>query len=79
MGGDEFVVLLEDIQVPEHAAIVAEKIHSAISQTINMEGRSLRIQPSIGIAIYPEHGDGVQRLLKHADEAMYLSKKRGIT
>jgi diguanylate cyclase (GGDEF)-like protein/PAS domain S-box-containing protein len=79
MGGDEFVVLLEDIQVPEHAAIVAEKIHSAISQPINMEGRSLRIQPSIGIAIYPEHGDGVQRLLKHADEAMYLSKKRGIT
>jgi diguanylate cyclase (GGDEF)-like protein/PAS domain S-box-containing protein len=74
IGGDEFVVLLESIQLSEHASIVAEKIRSALSQPITIEGHSLRILPSIGIALYPEHGDGVQQLLKHADEAMYFAK-----
>jgi diguanylate cyclase (GGDEF)-like protein/PAS domain S-box-containing protein len=77
IGGDEFVVLLESIQSPEHAALVAEKIRSALDQPLNIDGHSLRILPSIGIALYPEHGDGVQQLLKHADEAMYVAKKNG--
>lgn len=75
MGGDEFVVLLEDIQLPEHASIVAEKIRCAISQPINIDGHNLYILPSIGIAHYPEHGEEMRQLLKHADEAMYFSKK----
>jgi diguanylate cyclase (GGDEF)-like protein/PAS domain S-box-containing protein len=75
MGGDEFVVLLENIQLPEHAANVAKKIRSAISQPIKIEGCSLCILPSIGIALYPDHGDEAQQLLRHADEAMYFEKK----
>lgn len=77
IGGDEFVVLLESIQLPEHASMVAEKIRSALNQPINIDGHSLRILPSIGIALYPEHGDGEQQLLRHADEAMYFAKKNG--
>ncbi len=75
MGGDEFVVLLENIELPEHASNVAEKIRSAISQPIKIGGRSLCILPSIGIALYPDHGDEAQQLLRHADEAMYFEKK----
>ena len=77
MGGDEFVVLLENIHLPEHASNVAQKIRSAISQPIKIEGRSLCILPSIGIALYPDHGDEAQQLLRHADEAMYFEKKSG--
>ncbi|SOD39821.1 sensor domain-containing protein [Nitrosovibrio sp. Nv4] len=75
MGGDEFVVLLENIQLPEHASNVAKKIRSAIGQPIKVEGCSLCILPSIGIALYPDHGDEAQQLLRHADEAMYFEKK----
>ena len=75
IGGDEFVVLLECIQLPEHAALVVEKIRSAFQTPLHIEGHSLSILPSIGIALYPEHGDEGQKLLKHADEAMYAEKK----
>lgn len=75
MGGDEFVVLLENIQWPEHASNVARKIRSAISQPIKIESCSLCILPSIGIALYPDHGDEAHQLLRHADKAMYLEKK----
>ncbi|HVK56758.1 MAG TPA: diguanylate cyclase [Burkholderiales bacterium] len=75
IGGDEFVVLLEDIQLPEHASVVAEKIRTDLSYPISIDGCNLHIQPSIGIALCPDHGDSAQQLLKHADEAMYFAKK----
>ncbi len=75
IGGDEFVVLLECIQLPEHAMMVAEKIRSAFQAPLHIEGHSVNVLPSIGIALYPEHGDEEQQLLKHADEAMYAEKK----
>ncbi len=76
VGGDEFVVLLQCIALPEHAAHVAEKIREALSHPFIMNGHSLNIVPSVGIALYPEHGDDEQQLLDHADKAMYFSKKR---
>lgn len=77
LGGDEFVVLLESGLARDHAPAVAEKILSAFSQPFDLEGQRLNIQPSIGIAIYPEHGHEERHLLGHADKAMYLSKKNG--
>ncbi|MBX9754601.1 MAG: sensor domain-containing diguanylate cyclase, partial [Pseudomonadaceae bacterium] len=74
IGGDEFVVLLETIKQPQTALLVAGKIRAALSQPMDLEGRNMHILPSIGIAHYPEHGDGVAQLLKHADEAMYADK-----
>lgn len=74
VGGDEFVVLLRRIPSPEQAALVAEKIRSALNQPFTIDGHSLNITPSIGIALYPEHGDDEQQLLKHADKAMYFAK-----
>lgn len=77
IGGDEFLVLLHNIQFPEDALRVAEKIHCALNHPLDMEGHSLRTLLSIGIALYPEHGMEEKQLLKHADEAMYFAKKNG--
>jgi len=77
LGGDEFVVLLEGSQAREHATAAAEKILAAFSQPFDLEGNRVHIQPSIGVAIYPEHGGEEHHLLGHADEAMYVSKKSG--
>ena len=77
LGGDEFVVLLEGGQAREHASEAAHKILAAFRQDFDLEGQRLYIQPSIGAAIYPEHGGEEHRLLSHADEAMYLSKRNG--
>lgn len=75
LGGDEFAVLLEDVHEPEAAASVAEKIRSAIACPISIESRQLHILPSIGIALYPDHGATIGQLLEHADKAMYTAKK----
>ena len=75
IGGDEFALLLESPGSAENAAAVAEKVRDVLSLPMDIEGRRLSILPSIGIALYPEHGAGAQQLLKHADNAMYLAKR----
>ena len=77
MSGDEFVLVLERLKLPEHALIVAEKIRINLSQPVVVGGHTLSVVPSIGIAVYPEHGELAQQLLNHADTAMYGVKKRG--
>jgi len=77
IGGDEFIVLLPGISLPEHATLVAEKIRNALQRPFNINGHDLNIRSSIGIALYPEHGDNEQQLLKHADNGMYLAKNNG--
>ncbi|HYD59839.1 MAG TPA: diguanylate cyclase [Noviherbaspirillum sp.] len=75
LGGDEFALLLEEVHVPGAAAIVAGKIRAAVSQPVDIEGCMLTVFPSIGIAIFPDDGTGMDALLKHADRAMYEAKK----
>ena len=75
MGGDEFVVLLEEIHGQENVWVVADKIRHALDQLIPVRGLVLKTRASIGIAVYPEHGVETEQLLKHADKAMYLDKK----
>jgi diguanylate cyclase (GGDEF)-like protein len=76
IGGDEFVVLLEGVESPEDATRVAEKIRDALSLPVNVGNLTLRTIPSIGIAMYPQHGESAQQLLKYADDAMYQVKRR---
>ena len=73
-GGDEFVVLLENIGVPEHAALIIEKIRSALKKPFDLAGQKISIVASIGVAHCPLHGDDEKQLLAHADKAMYLQK-----
>ena len=77
IGGDEFVVLLNDITLPEHGAVIAENIRAAIDRPFDVAGQQLRVSASIGVAIHPQHGGDNRQLIRHADEAMYVAKKHG--
>ena len=77
MGGDEFVVLLPEIESVEAAAHVADKIHAAIGEPIADGARAYSVGSSIGISIFPEHGDSAEALLHRADHAMYHGKSSG--
>ena len=75
LGGDEFIILLEEIAQSEHASIVAKRLVETIKKPFILEGNQVCIGASIGIAIYPVHGENLNELMSHADEAMYEAKK----
>jgi diguanylate cyclase (GGDEF)-like protein len=77
MSGDEFVGLLLDINNADVAASVANKIRQALEQPFIVDDKSHFISSSIGVAIYPEHGNDEIELARNADCAMYRAKKRG--
>ena len=77
IGGDEFIVLLRTIEDVNDAKMVAEKIRLAIRLPFNFDGHHLMISCSIGIALYPEHGNESVGLCRNADIAMYQAKEHG--
>lgn len=77
IGGDEFVVLLPSLSTTDDALRVANKIREALNLPFDLAGNEVRISSSIGIAVYPEHGEAEKDLVKHADIAMYHAKKHG--
>lgn len=77
LGGDEFVVLLRNVQRPEDAASVATKVCDALRQPYDLGGQSAHITASIGVALYPDSGEDVDTLSRHADRAMYTAKQAG--
>jgi diguanylate cyclase (GGDEF)-like protein len=76
LGGDEFAVLLSSVGTPEGAAEVARKLQAALEEPFVVEGLSLDVEASIGVAVYPDHGNDPDQLLQHADIAMYAAKER---
>ena len=77
LGGDEFAVLLDSIRQRQDAASVAEEILSTLAAPFLIEGHTLTCTPSVGIAVYPEHGQNERLLMQHADNAMYAAKRNG--
>ncbi|HMC39019.1 MAG TPA: diguanylate cyclase, partial [Acidimicrobiales bacterium] len=77
MGGDEFVILLHDVNRPEDAAHVAAKILEDLRQPFDMSGQSLYLSASIGVAVFPEDGEDYSDLLQAADSSMYAAKSAG--
>jgi diguanylate cyclase (GGDEF)-like protein len=86
LGGDEFIVLLEEIGHPEDAARVAEDIVADLGRPFQLTrsneadrepGREVQIGASIGISLYPQHGDNPELLMEKADTAMYEAKQAG--
>lgn len=75
-GGDEFLLVLPGSN-ETGAIFITHRILDAFAVPFEVSGRTLNITPSIGIALYPEHGDDIETLLKHADTAMYESKRLG--
>jgi diguanylate cyclase (GGDEF)-like protein/PAS domain S-box-containing protein len=77
-GGDEFIIVLEEISHPEDAQFVAGKILAAVSKPIDIRENTLSMTMSIGIVVYPVDGaDDVKALMKKADMAMYQTKNKG--
>ncbi len=76
-GGDEFVVVITDMQRPEDAAPVAQKLLDALAPPMTLNGREIVPGASIGFALYPQDGDTLQALLMSADKAMYAAKQAG--
>jgi diguanylate cyclase (GGDEF)-like protein/PAS domain S-box-containing protein len=76
-GGDEFMVLLDDLRHADDVAALAQQVLQAVQAPLDMRGRSISITPSIGVAVYPQHGKQAAELIKHADTAMYVAKTRG--
>jgi diguanylate cyclase (GGDEF)-like protein len=77
LGADEFTVLFPDIARAENAAHVARRIQAALEEPFHVEGHEVFVTPSIGIAVFPNDGEDVDTLLKHADIAMHHAKQRG--
>lgn len=77
MGGDEFYVLIEDLNDGFHAAEVAGKLLEEACRTVCVGGIECRLSASIGISIYPDDGCDEQSLLQRADNAMYKAKESG--
>lgn len=77
IGGDEFVILLSHIEREQGAAVVADRVLRALAQPFVIGAHQIEISASIGIAVYPQHGDGAKSLTKSADIAMYHTKEAG--
>jgi diguanylate cyclase (GGDEF)-like protein len=77
LGGDEFTVVLNQLDHAESAGAVARRLLDTLAQPITIEGHEMVITPSIGIAIAPDDADTVEGLLKAADTAMYHAKTSG--
>ncbi len=77
LGGDEFVLLLPVVESDRDAVMVARKIKDTLARPFELDGNEVYTSPSIGIAFFPEDGDSVSTLLKHADMAMYAAKTKG--
>lgn len=76
-GGDEFIVLLSTVVDIDGARDAAQQLLEEVSCTYGIDGYDIVVTPSIGVSLYPDHGDTVERLIDNADAAMYLAKARG--
>ena len=77
MGGDEFMVIVEDVSSPEEAEKVACDLLAVLAGPMQLGELELSISASIGISLYPEDGNTVNTLAHHADQAMYAAKIAG--
>lgn len=77
MGGDEFMVIMEDLPRLQASSIVAQKIMSVMERPLHLAGKTLYLTSSIGISVYPQDGENSAVLVRNADAAMYKAKSEG--
>ena len=76
-GGDEFVVLLSEVEQSEDAAITAVRILQAVAEAHSIDKHDLHVTASIGLSVFPDDGLDAETLIKNADTAMYQAKENG--
>ncbi|MBM7648273.1 diguanylate cyclase (GGDEF)-like protein [Bacillus ectoiniformans] len=77
LGGDEFTIFLRDLKSETEAQDIAERIGQTLSQPFQIHEAHASVSASIGISLYPEHGDHPEILIKKADQAMFQAKQSG--
>jgi diguanylate cyclase (GGDEF)-like protein len=77
LGGDEFVILIDSVMELDHVPQIAEKLLATVVEPIEFEGHRLTVEASIGISVFPTHGQSANDLLVRADRAMYRAKSAG--
>ena len=77
IGGDEFILLLPNINGKESAFSTCEKIRLLLNNPFLLNGKEFSTSASIGVSIFPDHGQSEDELILHADQAMYFAKKAG--
>jgi len=76
-GGDEFNMIIENIQQLEDVALMAEKFSHAIEHSLTLMDQEIHVKASIGVSVYPQDGDDIGSLLSHADAALHRAKEKG--
>ncbi len=76
-GGDEFIVLLSEVQQPEGSANACNRILQAVAEAHSIDTHDLHVTASIGVSVYPHDGQDAETLIKNADTAMYQAKENG--
>lgn len=77
LGGDEFIILIEEVTDLANVTVVAQKILSTVMKPMVLLGEECRVTSSIGISVFPRDGEDEQTLMKKADMAMYFAKEEG--
>jgi diguanylate cyclase (GGDEF)-like protein/PAS domain S-box-containing protein len=77
-GGDEFVIVLPEIERSEDAAFVATKLLQAVARPHSVDAHDVTVTASVGVSLYPDHGWDAETLIAHADAAMYDAKRIGV-
>ncbi len=77
LGGDEFTIIVQDVNEDFDTILVAEKVIKAFRNPLLVDEHELFLTPSIGISLFPDDGDTSEELIKHADTAMYQAKELG--
>ena len=77
LGGDEFAIILQDLEHQQEAMVVTQRLLDILAAPFQIDGQEVGVTASVGIAFYPENGDGIEQLLKCADSAMHRAKERG--
>ena len=77
LGGDEFCAVFPDLGEASEAGMLIKRMRQALEQPLHHRGRQIFVETSMGYALFPDHGDNLDELLRHADVALYRSKAAG--
>src|SRR6185295_6957864 len=77
VGGDEFVIVIPELEAASDASSVAAKILEVLGSAFHLHGNDLHVAASIGISLYPADGGDAETLMRNADTAMYHAKDSG--
>jgi diguanylate cyclase (GGDEF)-like protein/PAS domain S-box-containing protein len=76
-GGDEFTIIMEELNHSDGAIVVAKNVLQTIGEVIYLSGQEVSVGASIGISIYPDNGEDANSIINNSDTAMYQAKKQG--